>query len=127
MVLLDIILGQDFPTPYFFSFFHLTQNCWAFSAILKLTCIIKLFQNTNWEWCHAKTHLKTSVSREIPQTALFWRRYPRLALVPPSFLVALVCTGQVPGITSAITKNRGKTTGIPQKAGLRNLSNTLPN
>ena len=59
---------------------------------------------------------------EIPQTAFFWRHYPRLALVPQSFLVALVCAGRVPGITSAIRKNRGKTTGIPQKAGLRNLS-----
>ena len=60
--------------------------------------------------------------REIPQTAFFWRRYPRFSAFPRFFLISLVCTNRVPGITSAIRKNRGKTTGIPQKAGLRNLS-----
>ncbi len=65
-------------------------------------------------------------SREIPQTAFFWRRYPRFSASPRFFLVSLLCTNRVPGITSAIRKNRGKTTGIPKKAGLRNLSSCLP-
>ena len=44
--------------------------------------------------------------REIPQTAHFWRRYPRFSAFPRSFLISLVCTNRVPGITSAIRKNR---------------------
>ena len=36
---------------------------------------------------------------------------------PRFFLVSLVCMNYVPGVTSAIRKDRGKATGIPQKNG----------
>ncbi len=54
-------------------------------------------------------------TREIPQTLFFSR-------VSRSFLVALVCKNRVHVPTSEIRQNWGKTTGIPRKTALQNLS-----